>query len=209
MHLLKISWLAVLRLTSADVATGHSMGYLESQKFLGIRDDKSFGFAMEFLLIQFVKMPILHPRVISMIILVILFMARWLRTVGCLTWSTSPAEVATALSGWPLFGLLAQVSLRKVGHSGVYPKWCIQLWSHEDWVYKLMIGPFSVATCSEFGGSVRIQHVIPPNSTAKVILEGSFARGNRGSWELLGMSVLFKGSKGFIDRYTYHLLYLF
>ena len=52
------------------------MGYLESQKFLGIRDDKSFGFAMEFLLIQFVKMPILHPRVISMIILVILFMAR-------------------------------------------------------------------------------------------------------------------------------------
>lgn len=127
--------------------------------------------------------------------------------MGYLTWSTSPAEVATALSGWPLFGLLAQVSLRKVGH--VYPKWCIQLWSHEDWVYKLMIGPFSVATCSEFGGSVRIQHVIPPNSTAKVILEGSFARGNRGSWELLGVSVLFKGSKGFIDRYTYHLPYLY
>lgn len=40
-------------------------------------DDKSFGFAMGFLLIQWVNMPILHPKVISRIIfVVILFMAR-------------------------------------------------------------------------------------------------------------------------------------
>lgn len=109
MHLLKISWLAVLRLTSADVATGHSMGYLESQKFLRIRDDKSFGFAMEFLLIQFVKMPILHPRVISMIILVILFMARWLRNSGLFDLIHKPS--------WGGHGLVWMASLWFAGAS--------------------------------------------------------------------------------------------
>jgi hypothetical protein len=33
-------------------------------------------------------------------------------------------QVATALSGWPLFGLLAQVSLRKV-RPGVLVGWCV------------------------------------------------------------------------------------
>lgn len=112
-----------------------------------LRNDKSFGFAMEFLLIQYVKMPILHPRVISMIISVyfsylILFMARCLTNSGLfdlllvlvchkpsrgghsLVWMASLwfAGASELEKGWPLR------NLPKVMHPIVIP-WGLGLWT--------------------------------------------------------------------------------